>query len=270
MKKSAMFPLIALAVFIIAAGTASASNITIWDNEGTVGIEDNEVTPNCLQGQVWDLEAFWQSGNELSMIGGYNFNAGQGGFTTGDIFIDDLSNGPAVWGSPTGAGLGTNSVKSVSNANFNYDYVIHIDTTFLTYSVYALTANDLLLTAFYNQNDPSSPWRWAEPIGTTNPTPLANYMNRTIDVKTFTDADPRAVVYGVTGWPGYGDTHYLATGFDLSFLAPGTDFLAKYTYQCGNDNLIGQGTTAPVPEPATLLLLGSGLLGLAAFRRKAK
>jgi hypothetical protein len=37
---------------------------------------------------------------------------------------------------------------------------------------------------------------------------------------------------------------------------------------CGNDNLMGRGTTAPVPEPATMLLFGSGIFGLAALRRR--
>jgi hypothetical protein len=69
-----------------------------------------------------------------------------------------------------------------------------------------------------------------------------------------------------------GDKHYYASGFDLSFIylidsSWDGVFTAHFTMQCGNDNLMGKGT-APVPEPATMLLLGTGLLGIAGVGRK--
>lgn len=56
------------------------------------------------------------------------------------------------------------------------------------------------------------------------------------------------------------------TGFDLNFIS-GMAFTSHLTIGCGNDDLMGSGT-APVPEPATIILMGTGLLGIAGIGRK--
>lgn len=64
----------------------------------------------------------------------------------------------------------------------------------------------------------------------------------------------------------------LADPFVVSFVwlgseVPGSQFFEVYD---PDFNIIRSGETAPVPEPATLLLVGSGLLGLAGLRKRAK
>lgn len=58
----------------------------------------------------------------------------------------------------------------------------------------------------------------------------------------------------------------------LSFNMPNwdvTEFGLHWGMSCGNDVIEGT-AAAPVPEPATMLLFGTGLTGLAAMRRKKK
>ena len=51
-------------------------------------VDDQEVEPGMVRNQVWDLEGFFLKGSELSLSGGYNFEDGEAGFMSGDIFID--------------------------------------------------------------------------------------------------------------------------------------------------------------------------------------
>jgi len=67
------------------------------------------------------------------------------------------------------------------------------------------------------------------------------------------------------------DVASLADPFTVSFVwlgtgAPGAQFFDVYD---SSFNTVESGQSAPVPEPGTILLVGSGLIGLAGLRKKA-
>ncbi len=269
MKKFTEILGISMLVVLLSAGSVFAfgTEITIYDENGTQGIgtasEDNEAEPGMVQSQAWDLEAFFlDDNNALTMIGGYDFVNGASNLYSGDVFID--VDGDAVFGDIhdwTTAGNDT-----VTNT-FGYDYVLDMDFDGKTYDVYQLDADSRTITSYYGQNQGSNPWRYADG-GTLLAENVAFGYDNMTDEQT-----------GFSGWDT--DSHNVVSGLDLNFLASDVpvEFVAHFTMECGNDNLMGRGTLAAVtpgggggsaeaPEPATMFLLGAGLVGLAAFRKR--
>jgi hypothetical protein len=227
---------------LIGSSIASADNITIWDGRGIGDVnnpsENNETEPGMINTQSWDLEAFTLEGNDLGIAAGFDLKDGKwyGGqhIILGDIFID--INGDAQFGSST---------PNPFIDNFGYEYAVKLNFGDGTYTVYELNGNSNL-TSTYVYNSPES-----DPFTLTlNGESSASSGNFTY--KDFLGTDYNSI-----------------DGISLSFLAPGTTFISHVTMTCGNDNLMGSGTTTSVPEPSSIgfLFLGLSLLAVG-LRRK--
>ena len=227
--------------------------------------EDNETEPGTAIGQQWDVEAFQLNGLTLSVIGGFNFMAGEGTYASGDIFID--VDGDAIYGTDIGGG----GTTTKSNSLFKYDYVIDFQQTLDAnldssvssigpkYTVYKLdTTSDLVISVAVAGNAESNPW-----VYHSGGEAVSGHVDRDIVVGTYTGGE----------YAGFGaNNNHNMIQLDLSFLGSyvPSGALFKFTMECGNDNLVGRAPNHVSDSGAPLALLGMGLAAMGSVLRSRR
>jgi hypothetical protein len=256
MRKILQSCVLAGIAFLLITGQSFATpfgaNITVWDKMGSSSSEDNEVEPNDVLAQSWDLEGFYLNGNSLTMIGGFNFLTGAVGggntYKSVDIFIS-TNPGAVQYGNPAVS----NSYNYQTQKNiFGYNYVLDMDYATQSYQVYLVNEDAIFSDVFFQQNAGSNPYQYVS--GGTAVGGVRSFQY---------NSNPDLTGLGLQGMGG--DNFHNALTVDIGFLPEETSFFAHFTEGCGNDTLASIGATTP--EPATIVLVAGGLFVLFECRR---
>ncbi len=143
------------------------------------------------------------------------------------------------------------------NGNGTYDYAID----------FSIAYNDVITYSLIDMTEKDS--KWGDVIYSSHyaeGNPLEAISGNVLS--TFAGA------FSADNNDRYGHTHsdVIEGFFDIGLLSAYTGESMKFhwTMGCGNDVIEAKASFLPIPEPATMLLLGSGLLSLAAISRKRR
>jgi hypothetical protein len=238
------------------------------------GKGDNQVCPADQPGNQWDLESVLLDGTKLSIVGSFNFKAGQYDpgtkqtFLSGDIFID--LNGDAT--DATVPGITDKKYVDFSNSLVKYDYAISLNFSANTYTIYQLKSTSILESPYFGKtNGVGDPYKYVSG-GTTVGTYALNYQTGLADNPSlgYTSWMPNAK-NGLTG-SSFGKVTHNEVTVDLAPLGlkNGQKITSHLTIGCGNDVITGQGCIK-LPEPGSLPMIITGLislLGIAVSRKR--
>jgi hypothetical protein len=263
-------------IFLIAAcicANATPINITSTALGGKL---DNQVCAGNQKGNQWDVESVLLDNTKLSLVGSYNFKAGQYDpgtkqtFYSGDIFID-LNNDAT---NATISGLTDKKYSNFSNSLVKYDYAISLNFSTNKYTIYQLSNTSVLQSAYFGKtNSAGNPFKYVSG---------AKGIIGTYDL-TYNIGLPDNASLGYTSWMPDAKNGLTGTSFgrvthnqvtvDLApiGLKNGQKLTSHFTIGCGNDVITGQ-TCIKLPEPGSFSMIIVGLLSLIgiAVSRKRK